>query len=77
MSTILDTLVHRLREAGPTKWEQIAKEAGVSQHLPRKLVYGDRPNPTIGTIQPLINYFERIAEAGRGAERNAAEPATA
>lgn len=57
MSTILGALVAHLKEAGPTQWEQIAKEAGVSAHLPRKLVYGDRPNPTIGTIQPLIDYF--------------------
>lgn len=59
MSTILDALVAHLKEAGPGRWEQIARDAGVSPHLPRKLVYGDRPNPTIGTIQPLIDYFER------------------
>lgn len=57
MSTILNALVAHLKEAGPGQWEQIAREAGVSPHLPRKLVYGDRPNPTIGTIQPLIDYF--------------------
>lgn len=77
MSTILDTLVHRLREAGPSNWDQIAKEAGVSSHLPRKLVYGDRPNPTIGTIQPLINYFERTAEVVHEPALGMTEPASA
>lgn len=63
MSTILDALVAHLKEAGPSKWEHIAREAGVSPHLPRKLVYGDRPNPTIGTIQPLLDYFSNQEKA--------------
>lgn len=63
MSTILDDLVASLKRAGPSNWEQIARDAGVSPHLPRKLVYGDRPNPTIGTIQPLLDYFSRKPSA--------------
>lgn len=63
MSTILDALVAHLKEAGPSSWGQIARDAGVSPHLPRKLVYGDRPNPTIGTIQPLLDYLSRKPSA--------------
>jgi hypothetical protein len=63
MSQILAPLIARLKEEGSTKWELIAKEAGVERHLPKKLVYGERPNPTIKSIEPLIRYFRKPAKA--------------
>lgn len=72
MSTILAPIVERLKAAGPTRWEPIADCAGVARSLPRKLVYGDRSNPTVGTIQPLIDFF---AAVDRG-EQSIPEPAS-
>lgn len=60
MSTILSPLITRLREVGPSKWEAIASAAGVAKTLPRKLVYGDRENPGVLTVQPLFDYFEAV-----------------
>lgn len=60
MSTILAPLINRLREAGPSQWEAIAQRAGVAKTLPRKLVYGDRENPGVLTVQPLFDYFDAI-----------------
>ncbi len=57
MSIILEPLIAKLKAEGSSKWEQIAKDAGVERHLPKKLVYGERPNPTIKSIEPLIRYF--------------------
>ena len=71
MSTILTPLIAKLKEAGSEQWEQIAKEAGVERFFPKKLVYGERPNPTIRNIEPLIRYFERKEakqETGKGVE---------
>lgn len=60
MSTILEPIIERLKAAGPTQWERIGEEAGVGKTLPRKLVYGDRTNPTIGSIQKLMDYFAAL-----------------
>lgn len=60
MSSILDPLIARLKEAGSSQWERIALEAGVERHLPKKLVYGERQNPTIKSIEPLLIYFDRL-----------------
>lgn len=57
MSIILEPLIGKLKQAGSSKWEQIAKDVGVERHLPKKLVYGERKNPTIKCIEPLIEYF--------------------
>lgn len=34
------------------------------RHLPPELI-GDRPNPTVQTIEPLIRYFEQIDSGAR------------
>ena len=60
MSSILQPLVTRLRTIPSTKWEAVAEAAGVAKTLPRKIATGDRANPGVQTIQPLIDYFERI-----------------
>lgn len=60
MEPIMDSLKRRLRDAGPSTWEAIAVECGISKALPRKIAYGDRDNPRIETIQPLIDFFSAI-----------------
>lgn len=40
----------------------------MAKSLPRKIAYGDRPNPGVQTIQPLLDYF-------RALDRAAAAPA--
>lgn len=63
MESTLDFLKRKLKEAGADRWHAIADEAGVAKSLPRKLAYGDRPNPGIQTVQPLVDFFHEI-EAG-------------
>ncbi len=87
MSTILDPLVKRLRREPFALWERIARDAGVAISLPRKLVYGDRCNPRVQTIQPLIDYFAAVdagerslpsptENAQRSAQQELGDPAT-
>src|ERR1700690_4564394 len=66
MEPIIEYLKRKLREAGPALWEPIATEAGVSKALPRKIVYGDRDNPGVQTIQPLIDFFSAVERGERG-----------
>lgn len=78
MSTILDPLVARLRDVPSSCWEQIAAEAGCAKTLPRKIATRDRSNPGVLTIQPLVDYFDRVDRGEvvlphlRGGERRAA-----
>ncbi len=67
MEPIIDYLKRKLKEVGPAAWEPIAVEAGVAKSLPRKIVYGDRDNPGVATIQPLVSYFQ-----GRESQQEAA-----
>ena len=65
METVLGYVKRRLREVGPGLWPLIAAELSdgrpdderVSEHMMRKVAYGDRDNPRVGTIQPLLDYF--------------------
>lgn len=56
----MDYIKRQLKAAGPSRWEAIAATAGVAKTLPRKIAYGDRENPGISTIQPLLTFFERV-----------------
>lgn len=60
MESIIDYLKRRLREAGPGRWEPIAEVAKVAKTLPRKIAYGDRENPGVSTVQPLIDFFAAV-----------------
>jgi hypothetical protein len=60
MESIMDYLKRKLREAGPSRWEVIAGQAGVAKTLPRKIAYDDRENPGVTTIQPLLDFFQRV-----------------
>jgi hypothetical protein len=61
----MDQLRCSLRAAGPARWPQIADAINqgradgehVSVHLMRKIAYGDRENPRVQTIQPLLDHF--------------------
>lgn len=65
MEPIIEQLRRKLREVGPSGWQSVADEINVSRadeervsvHLMRKIAYGDRENPRIGTIQPLCDHF--------------------
>ncbi|WP_431509774.1 hypothetical protein [Variovorax sp. DAIF25] len=65
MSNILQPLIDRLRAVGPSQWEGIAQQAGVAKSLPRKIVYGDRENPRVLTVQPLIDFFDAVDRGER------------
>lgn len=65
MSTILSPLIDRLKQFNQVQLEAIALDAGVAKTLPRKLACGDRTNPTVQTIEPLIAYFEQIDRGDR------------
>ncbi len=62
---IIDYLRRKLKESGASSWPGIAAtiSAGlpdgekVSEHFLRKLAYGDRENPGIQLLQPLLNHF--------------------
>ena len=60
MSQILNTLVARLRKHSLAELEAIAHAAGVPSDLPRKLRSGERRNPTLRSIEPLIDYFNKV-----------------
>ena len=64
MSTILSPLVSRLRAIPSKHWEDIAHAAGCAKSLPRKIATGDRINPGVQTIQPLLDFFAEV-DAGR------------
>lgn len=73
MESIIDYLKRNLREAGHRLWPAIASEVNaelvdadrVSEHLLRKIAYGDRVNPGVKSVQPLINYFQAIERGER------------
>ncbi|WP_431512598.1 hypothetical protein [Variovorax sp. DAIF25] len=60
MESIIIFLKRRLREVGPSRWEAIASATGVARTLPRKIAYGDRENPGVETIQPLLDFFYAV-----------------
>ena len=68
METIIDYLVRHLRNAGQKRWGAICAEINadlgeekrVGEALLRKIAYGDRTNPGIETIQPLLSYFQAV-----------------
>lgn len=58
--TLIDHLRRRLRAVGASRWQGIAQAAGVSPRLLPKIAYGDRDNPRVRTIQPLLDYFAAV-----------------
>ncbi len=56
----MSRLLERLEPLSPRQRLRIAKDAGVSEQLIPKLLGGHRPNPRVGTIQPLLDYFAAV-----------------
>lgn len=65
MEPIIDYIQRNLREAGPRRFQAIAAETGVSVWTLPKLMYGQRENPRVQTIQPLLDYFQSIDRGER------------
>lgn len=51
---ILADLQQRLRAVRPS-WEAIGERTGVSVNTIRKIAYGDRKNPQLRILEPLLN----------------------
>lgn len=60
IESITDYLKRRLRDAGPSRFDAIAEQSGVTSSFIRKFVYGSRENPRVQTIQPLLDYFAAV-----------------
>lgn len=82
MEPIIDYLKRRLREAGAARWPAIASaistdDAPISEHLLRKVAYGDRDNPRLDKVQPLLDYFHAVDSGARSLPepKSAPEPA--
>lgn len=65
VESVKEFLLRRLREAGASRFEAMAVESGVAASFMRKFVYGNRHDPHISTIQPLLDYFRQIDEGVR------------
>lgn len=65
MEAIVDYLKRRLIEVGSPRWEAIAAECGIAKTLPRKIAYGDRENPGVQTVQPLLSFFQEVDRGER------------
>ena len=67
---ILAYLKRNLRSAGMVRWAAIAAEVStdhspISEHLLRKIAYGDRDNPTLDKVQPLLDFFRDVESGAR------------
>lgn len=60
---IMDYVRRRLRKFGPSKWAEVAQATGCKESMLRKIAYGDRNNPGIATIQPLLTYLRECDDA--------------
>jgi DNA-binding phage protein len=72
---IIQLLQRRLREAGAKTWPGIAVATGVSAHQLRKIAYGDRTNPRLDTVQPLMEHFGILV--GAATSESADQPKSA
>jgi transcriptional regulator with XRE-family HTH domain len=55
--SIISYLRRRIRDVPHAQWPELALRAGVAPSLLRKIAYGDRLNPGVAKIQPLLDYF--------------------
>lgn len=60
MDDILAYLQGQLKHAGPRRWAAISAATEVKVSLMRKLAYGDRDNPGVVKVQPLLTYFRQV-----------------
>ena len=58
MNTSITTyLRQKLTEVGTAGFEKLAADSGVKVSFIRKFFYGDRKDPRVNTVQPLLDYF--------------------
>ena len=67
MEPIIVYVKRKLREVGPAAWDEIHAETGVAVSLMRKIAYGDRNNPGVANIQPLVTFFDEVEIGARKA----------
>lgn len=77
IESITEYLHRKLGEAGTARFEAIAAEATAYAGLPadsedrvrvsfvRKFFYGNRKDPRVGTVEPLLNYFRAVDRGER------------
>jgi transcriptional regulator with XRE-family HTH domain len=58
--TLLQQVKTQLRAAGPQAWKQIAEATGVKESALRKMAYGDRKNPRLSNLEPVLRYFDKV-----------------
>ena len=58
--TLLEQVKTQLRAAGPQSWKEIAQVTGVKESALRKMAYGDRKNPRLSNLEPVLEYFKRV-----------------
>lgn len=59
--TLLEQVKAQLRAVGPQSWKDIAEATGVKESALRKMAYGDRKNPRLSNLEPVLQYFKREA----------------
>ena len=58
MNTSITAYLHqKLTEVGTAGFEKLATDSGVKVSFIRKFFYGDRKDPRVNTVQPLLDYF--------------------
>lgn len=75
MESVIEYLQRKLKEAGASSWASIVEQTGVAKSLPRKIAYGDRKNPGLAKVQPLVDYFK--SQDALNPKRRAADKAGA
>lgn len=54
----MDYLLRRLREMSPRQRADLERRAEVSKGLTTKILCGERDNPRVGTVQPLLDLLQ-------------------
>lgn len=73
MESVIAYLKRNLVAAGSGSWEAITDELNasrpeadrVSVHMLRKIAYGDRSNPGVAKVQPLLDFFHEVEQGKR------------
>ncbi|WP_429949595.1 hypothetical protein ACQYWY_21745 [Comamonas sediminis] len=53
-------LKEKLTEVGTGGFEKLADDTGVKVSFIRKFFYGNRPDPRVKTVQPLLDHFQKL-----------------
>ena len=79
-TSITAYLRQKLTEVGTSGFEKLAADSGVKVSFIRKFFYGDRKDPRVNTVQPLLDYFhaqdEKRPEPAPATIQELAQPST-